>query len=232
MKRIKMFLLLLVIFLVTGCSVEYNLTINKDLSVNEKVIASDNTIRLKINTNLNEKDAVNYLYKMFDREGLQTQISTITDSGNTISTVTGKHKSLENYVNNFTSDVFRYIDYQEDGDIITLTMNQSEKVGRDRSNTLLYNNIKVVIDLPFKVKEHNADEVRYSKYTWNIDENEGLKTIRISFDKNALRDEQKITIGGKTFNIKYQYIALFIICLILGIIFIVVLINNKKNNRI
>ena len=184
MKRIKKFLLLIVIFLVTGCSVEYNLTINEDLSVNEKVIASDNTTRLKINTNLSERDAVNYLYKMFDREGLETQISTITDSGNTISTVTGSHKSLENYVNNFTSDVFKYIDYSEDGDIITMTMYQSEKIGNDSSRTLLYDDIKVVINLPFKVKEHNADEVRYDKYTWNIDSNKELKTIKILICKH------------------------------------------------
>ena len=232
MKRIKKILLLLIIMMVSGCSVEYNLTINSDLSVNEKVVANENTIKLKTNTNLSEKEAVNYIYKMFDRDGLKTNISTVTDSGNTISTVTGSHKTLEDYVSNFTSDVFRYIEYKEEGDIITLSMNQSEKLGGDGSRTLLYDEIKIVIDIPFKVKEHNADSVRFTKYTWNIEKNKDLKNISISFDKANLRDEQKITIGGKSFSIKYQYIAITILLLIGGTIFVIVFIKNKKNNKV
>ncbi|MBR3117347.1 MAG: hypothetical protein IKF36_05720 [Bacilli bacterium] len=231
MKRIKVLLVLLLVLITAGCSVEYELTINKDNSVSEKVVAIDNTERLLVNTNLNEKDAVNYLYQMFDRDGLSTKISYVSKDGNTVATVTGNHNTLQDYVDNFTSDLFSNAELVEDGDKVTLVFNQVARLGKDNSRSLIYDNITVRIKVPFKVLDHNADEARYGVYTWNIKENDNLRTLSITYDKGNMRDEQKITIGNFSFSIKYQYIAFTILGLIVAAIIIIVIINNRKNNK-
>ena len=120
MKRIKkVLIILLLVFIVTGCSVEYDLTINKDSSVNEKVIATENTKRMMVNTDLDEKTAVNYLYEMFNRQGLDSKLSYVTKEGSTVATVSASHKSLSEYSRNFSSDIFSNVDYIEDGDKVT-----------------------------------------------------------------------------------------------------------------
>ena len=59
MKRIKNVLFLLIIFILTGCSVKYTITINKDMSVNEKVEATEYTNRMLAITGKDEKQSIN-----------------------------------------------------------------------------------------------------------------------------------------------------------------------------
>ena len=232
MKRIKIVLILLLVMITAGCSVEYNLTINRDSSVNEKVVATENTRRMMINTNLDEKNAVNYLYEMFDRQELTTRMSYVSSEGNTIATVTGSHKTLQDFAANFNSDVFSNVTVSEDGDLVTLELDQVAKLGNDTSRSLVYDDITINIKVPFAVKEHNADEKRFDTYTWKIEKGSQLKNIKITYDKENYRDEQKITIGNVSFSVKYHYIAIFIIGIIIITIVVIVLIKNKKNNRL
>lgn len=232
MKKIKRLLVLLLVILLSGCSVEYNLTINEDLSVNEKVIAKEVTNRMNTNTGLQTKNSINYLYKMFDREGFKTNITSSTDSSYTTSTVTGSHESIEKYAENFTSDVVKNVDYTTNGDIVTLSFKQSEILSSTSSKSLIYDDIKINIIVPFKVVDNNAKSVSRNKYTWEIDKDQDLQTIKISFDTSDLRYGKKFSIGDKTFSIKYGYMILggflFIIAVIVGFVFI----NNKKHNKI
>ena len=232
MKKIKRLLVLLLVILLSGCSVEYNLTINEDLSVNEKVIAKEVTNRMNTNTGLQTKNSINYLYKMFDREGFKTNITSSTDSSYTTSTVTGSHESIEKYAENFTSDVVKSVDYTTNGDIVTLSFKQSEILSSTSSKSLIYDDIIINIIVPFKVVDNNAKSVSRNKYTWEIDKDQDLQTMKISFDTSDLRYGKKFSIGDKTFSIKYGYMILggflFIIAVIVGFVFI----NNKKHNKI
>ena len=45
MKKIKVFMFLFSILLLSGCSVEYDLTLNDDLTVNEKVVAMGKVLK-------------------------------------------------------------------------------------------------------------------------------------------------------------------------------------------
>ena len=232
MKRIKKIVLILIIILLSGCSVEYNLTINEDSSVNEKVVASENTNRMKINTGLSEDQSVNYLYKMFDRTGLDTKISTVQKNGVTISTVTGSYNSLDKYSKNFTSDLFKEASVKKDGNIITLTFDQSMMLSSNSSRGLIYDNVIVNITVPFKVIEHNADTYKRNTYTWNIGKDQKLKQIKIKYDKSDLINAKEIKLGNFKFNVKYSYMVIGVLLLVVGIIALIVYINNKKNNKI
>ena len=45
MKKIKVFMFLFSILLLSGCSVEYDLALNDDLTVNEKVVAMGKVLK-------------------------------------------------------------------------------------------------------------------------------------------------------------------------------------------
>ena len=105
MKRIKLLLVLFIVLFLSGCTVNYNLTINDDLSVNEKVEAKEITNRMRSNTGLDRKESVHYLYDMFDRKDIKTKLTYKSDSGYTTGVVTGTHDSLEDYSESFKSDI-------------------------------------------------------------------------------------------------------------------------------
>lgn len=232
MKKIKFLLLIFGLFLLTGCTVEYNLEINEDLSVNEKVVATENTNRMKVNTGLGENESVNYLYEMFNRKELNTSISTNKNNDNTVSIVNGYHNTLDDYINNFTSDIVKEANIIKDGDIVTLIFDQSEVLSSTSSRSLIYDEIIVNITVPFKVTENNADSHKKNIYTWNINKDEKLKKIKISFDTKDFKYKKEVKIGKLNFSIRYEFIAIGIILLIILLISLIVFINNKKNNKI
>lgn len=232
MKRIKNVLILLIIFILTGCSVKYTLTINKDLSVNEKVEATEYTNRMLAITGQDEKQSINYLKDMFGRDDTNINVSSRKEESETIATVTLSHDSLEDFVENFSSDIAPEATIEEDGDTVTLTIEQTKILTDYGSNSPLYDTVEVVIDVPFEVKYHNADSVQFHKYKWILEKEKANKSIIISFDKENVRDEQKISIGNITFSVKYQVIAIVIIGLVILTIVAIVYFKNKKNNKV
>ena len=58
MKRIKLVIICFLILLTSGCTVDYNLKINEDLSVNETVQAKESTKRMNSKTNLKDRKSV------------------------------------------------------------------------------------------------------------------------------------------------------------------------------
>ena len=232
MNRIKKLIILSAVLLFSGCTVNYKLTINSDLSVNEQVVASELSNRLRVNTGLNEKEAVYYLYEMFNRKNLNTNMDYTTKNSKIVATVTGNHSSLDEYINNFTSDLVKEANLEKDGDTYTLTFDQTNKISKKEAKSLVYDGVNVTISVPFKVIENNADSVRKNDYTWNLKKDEDLRKISIKFDSKSIKDSQKFKIGDKVFNISNGIIALSIFVSIIIIIVTIVFVKNKKNNRI
>lgn len=232
MKRIKILILLLFIILLSGCSVEYDLTINSDSTVTEKVVAKETTNRMKSRTGLSEKESVSYLYKMFKRDGLNTIISTKTEDPYTISTVTGTHSSVKQYAKNFKSDVFKNVEYSEKDNIVTLKLNQDKVLSSSASKGLVYDEITINMYVPFVVKDHNAESHQRNKYTWHINKDEKLKELTISYDKTSLTHAKTFHFGKIKFSVRYELLVIGSIILIVGLIVLFVYHNNKKNNRV
>ena len=230
MKKIKLILFICMIFVLTGCSLEYNLTINEDNSINEKVVASEKTNKMKTLTRLNEDESVNYLFNMFKRNNEKINISSKSESGLTTATATTNHESIEDYSNKFTSDVFEKAIVTKNDGIVTLTINQSEMLSKSSSNSLIYDDIKVNIIVPFKVIDHNADKTHGDTYTWQINKDEDLKNIKISYDENKMRNSLNLKLNEKTYNINYGIIVISVIIVLLLISLLVVYKKNKKNN--
>ena len=232
MKRIKVLIILLMVVLLSGCSVEYNLIINDDTSVNEKVVAKEITNRMKANTGLGKKESLNYLYYMFDRQNLKTKMTSSSENGYTIAKVTGSHNSLSAYAENFKSDIVPEVKYTEKDNIVTLEFDQTEVLSSKSSRTPIYDDITVNIKVPFKVISSNSSSSYRDTYTWKIKKDQKVKKIKISFDKSDLKYKKLITIGKSTYSIKYEYIALGIFLFVILLVILIVYVNNKKNNKI
>ena len=91
----------------------------------------------------------------------------------------------------------------------------------------MYDKVELSITLPYKVISHNADKVYKDTYTWYLEKDQELRTIKIKFDTSS----KKGSFNFFNFNIKYTYIALAIFIVIIISMIAMVYINNKKNNR-
>ena len=232
MKNIKKIIFFSFILFLTGCSVDYKLTINKDSTINEKVVAKENTNRMKSKTNLDEKQSVTFLTNIYNRNKLDIKTSTKSDNYNTEVTAFLSYDSIEKYRDNFSSDVIKKVKVTRDGDIVTLIAKQNVKLDSNASRSLIYDDITVQIEVPFVVIDNNADQVDGNIYTWYIKKDKDIKTIRIKYKDKEIKNSIRINVKNKDINIKYEVIFSAVIVLFLGFIFIILNYKNKKNNRI
>lgn len=232
MKNVKIILLMLVALLLSGCSVKYDLYINSDLTVNENITALENSNSLKTKTGMEPKAAANSLFDLYKIDKVNYTKSTV-ESNNTISTKTStSFKSLSDYEDYFKSDIIKEVNITEKDNLVTLEYKQDVPLTDYSSRSLIYDNIKVNINVPFKVTENNADEVDGNTYTWNIEKDGNLKDIKITFNKNETVNSRKFNFGFFEIDIKYSVALAVSFAIILLVIITYVYIKNKKNNRI
>ena len=230
MKKLKIFIFLCLVLLLSGCSVEYDLTLNDDFTVSEKVVAIEKTKRMEALTKQKGKQAVNYLYNMFKRNGEDITLTSRDDDYNTYATAIISHDDINDYASKFSSDVFDNINVTKDGNIITLSTTQKELLSSDTNYSLLYDDITVNITIPFEVTSNNADKVNGNTYTWNIKKDSDYKTIEFSYKEGNKKDEVNINVNNETYNIHYGVIIVIGLVIIIGSIVLFVYIKNKKNN--
>lgn len=230
MKKIKIFIFLCLVLLLSGCSVEYDLTLNDDLTVSEKVVATEKTKRMEALTKQKGKQAVNYLYDMFKRNGEDITLTSREDDYNTYATVITSHEDINDYASKFSSDVFDNVNVTKDGNIITFSAEQKELLSSDTNYSLLYDDITVNITIPFEVTSNNADKVNGNTYTWNIKKDSDYKTIEFSYKEGNKKDEININVNNETYNIHYGVIIAVGLVIIISSIVLFVYIKNKKNN--
>ena len=231
MKKIKYLFLLLVIVLFTGCTVKYDLNIDDDLSVTEKVKATEKEGTVKTNTGVSSDKAVQYLFNIYKRDGINPSISSRIDNGDLIGESSASHKSIDAYAKNFSSDIFKKADLSKSGSLYTLTFKQTEKLSNTSSIVPIYDEVEVSISLPFKVKEHNADRVYGDTYTWRFKNNQELRKIKITFDTAKKNDYFVFNLGFFKINVKYGVLLLIGLLIVISAIIFVVYKNNKKNNK-
>ena len=230
LKNIKKIFIISLIFILTGCSVEYDLTINEDYSISEKVVAQEKTKKMESLTKSKGDNAVNYLYNMFKRNNITPTINTVTDISNTYTTVFTSHDDINEYASNFKSDIFKKVDVEKKNNIVTFTANQTIPLGNNSNYSLIYDDLTIKINIPFKVIEHNADSVVGNNYIWKIDKNNKIKNIKVTYNEGSKKNSININVNNKTYNISYAIIIISGIILTVAIIIVIVVINNKKNN--
>ena len=179
-KFIKIIIISSLILLFTGCSGNYNLTINEDLSVEEELdisISNDNNLYEKtlniFETNNIDNDKYN-VAKVDDKIRINYK---------------DKFSSIEDYILNskLYNQLFDNIKYNKNGDMISLSTKENLRL-KNSNNILNGTNlndldvIQVNITNPFKVTNTNSDINDEKTYTWSIKNSDVEKEISMNFN--------------------------------------------------
>ena len=213
MKKLKMFLLLIIVFLVCGCSGTYNLKINNDLSVSEELNITledessnyDSINDLFINNNIDEKD-----YRI------------VIENNDLNVTYNNKYDSIEDYLlNSFLyKQLFDNISYNTDRKEFSL---EASNIFNNNNSTLNFSNriksLQIKVDTPLNVVEENSDSSTDNSYIWSIDNKTKEKDLYLIFsvDNNIFTTGNILVFG-----------AIIIVLIILVYLLIKRLLSSRK----
>jgi hypothetical protein len=217
----KNILLAVLIILLTGCSVNYNLVFKDDLIEETITITPENTQEKQNAQQFENRD----YYAIIDANNQKKYKKTIESDGNYIFNYKYDFSNFKN--SRFTSCYDAYT-LTNDSGIITLSTSKKFKC-----TTYDYNeveNITINISTEYKVVENNADEIDGNVYKWHINKNnKDNKPIKFSYNKNKKR---KITL--KEF-LEQNKISIMIIASALSLFIIITIsiyIKHKRVNKI
>ena len=182
-NRYKLFFLLVVLMMVTGCTFEYNIKIMFNGKVNESVNLFDGKTIVKY-----KKDFLSYADKNLKLFNIDFDEKSAVYDGNLVGIKLKKnYANLNDYVrqNKAVKYIFDSIVVNEDENIVDIKSipNKYDIIQQGNDGSYNYIDSKITLTLPFKVIDSNANDIdtKNNKYTWLI--NEDFKEIRISYDK-------------------------------------------------
>lgn len=210
MKKVRYIIILLLLFIVSGCDIKYKVSFNKK-NINENITISG------LNNNL-QSDLIDPIYYFF--QGYPYNILSNPDS----SSVTQDWLSLDDFKDN--SILFKeFIDNNSikiKGKKVQFDLYINDNV---QSYLDLYgkpDNIDFSIEVPYYVSSHNATNVNGDTYTWKFTDIENAH-IKINFDMGKSKNFMK--------NI-FSICTIVIVLVIIGSTIVYFVNKNKKNNEI
>lgn len=226
MKKKITFLIIIAIFLLTGCQSKIDVTIDKGM-INENISITLNDNEL--NTANNVKDEIIERVSNYEMDTEVLSYFNIKNyNKNTINV--SKDYNLNNYTwDNLIARCYKtqYINFSNN--ILKISTNGG-------FNCFNKYNLKgeVVINLKtsYKVISNNADKYENDTYTWNINDN--TKNINLEIDTSTIVNE--INNNNSKLNIKIDtkvIITILTIIVSLGLIFVIITLNKiRKSNKI
>ena len=216
MKK-KLLMVLVSLFILTGCSVDYNITFDKDMKVNETMYATETDEFFSNYPNSSYQRVIGFILEpnldFLNHNDYNVNIDEY--SGNKGVKIERDFLDFNEFKN--TSKIYLQavdnIEFIEDGSYITLKAKVSINTNEQNQEKYYVSNLKLNIELPFVVKDSNADMVKKNIYTWNFDKNNNNREIIITFNKDKLNIDYKlyIIIAGSIlavllvyFGIKYK----------------------------
>lgn len=178
-KKIKNIVISVLLLLVTGCSGNYNVKINEDMSVNEELYLTienkeglyQKTLKIFNDNNVKEKD-----YEV------------VLSDDNLKITYNASYNSIEEYILN--SKVYHQlidnIELNKSNNYVDLYVNEKLKLSnlnmkQNGTNLTDLDVLQVNIENPFEVNFSNAELVTDNVYTWTIKNGDIEKKIQMQF---------------------------------------------------
>lgn len=210
MKKVRYIIIILLIFIVTGCNIKYNISFN-ETNVNENIEISG------LNGNW-QNDLIDPIYYFF--QGYPYDILSNPDSSN----IKQDWLSLDDFKDN--SILFKeFIDNNSikiDDKKVVIDLYVNDNV---QSYLKLYGrpkNIEFSLTIPYYVSSHNATNVNGDTYTWKFTDIENVH-IKINFDMGKSKNYMQ------TF---FSVCTIVIVLVIIGSTIVYFVNKNKKNNEI
>ena len=178
-KKLKIFIIGILLILVTGCSGNYNLKINDDMSIDEELyLTIDNT-----------NNAYTKTLKIFKENNIPEKDYEVVLSDNKVRiTYNKKYDSMEEYIldSKIYHELIDEIQFNKSNDYIDLYVNQKLKLSNDNiksngTNLVDLDVLQINIENPFSVNYTNAEIVNDNVYTWTIKKGDIEKKIQMQF---------------------------------------------------
>ena len=205
MKKIKLLIIISILFLLTGCSGSYDVTLNQNLTVDEKV-----KIDLKDTGGIYEKAR-----ELFINNDIDEKKYKVVQKDNKVSvTYNESYESIEDYILNSVlyKQLFDDINYTKQKNQIEIKT--AGKLKLDSKNQIDIINdynvdlLQINFNTNLKVYDTNADESYDGKYTWKLTSDSNDKEIII-----------KINPTNREFN--YKYIIVISLIVLISVFFLI-----------
>lgn len=216
MKKIKLIIFLLVIFLFTGCAGDYNVTINKDLSINEE-------LNLELE---NTGTEYNKTLKLFTDNNIDENSYHVSVNGSkVVIKYENKFSSIDDYILNSKAyhQLIDEIKYSKVDNYIDIYINQNLKLNNDGNNIGNLSDIdflQINIINPYKVITSNEDALSENTYTWNINKDTINKKILMQFEPKSSKILYRVIVPA----------IVLVICI--SILTYIIIRNYRKANKI
>ena len=221
----KVLILIIFLFLLTGCSVKYNLVINEDLSITEEAkltgtndFFADYYKTTKTNVIKSYLDIYDEVLKEnnYDYELVKDTIP--------YADVKRKYNNVSDYTKKsiFIKDYFEEVKYSEDGNIKKIETSGYIKGNKETQEDRFYlSELSISINCPYKVTKHNAKNVDKKTNTYYYELSDGDKIV-FEYDTSS------------KFNPNADLIRTIIICVlvIIGLWTIIIVLSKKNKNMI
>lgn len=211
MKRLRLLLLVAMLFLLTGCKATYEIKINKNLSVEETLSAYETVDYFNINyTYYDRSEAIDSLYETM-KEKLPVKYAYKHNSNNTGIIATHNYKNINQYLkeNNFYRQFFENVDLKEKDSIISIeTTGDFYKYNQQDFERFAVDQFELKITTPLKVLKNNADKVEGNTYIWYI--------TRMTEDKKIILQMNKGVTNATQFDVPIIIIFIVIVLVAVG----------------
>ncbi len=218
MKKLKILIITICIIFLTGCTVDYNIEVNKDTTISESFSADEHKSAFT-HTQIMEANIVvnNMVEREMERlEEIGYNYKLTMDDENVITTFTNSYLNFNEYISKAQptyTQWFDTINVVENGDIVEFHATDFVPFSTANPSKYIVNDLNINLIIPFEVTSHNADATAIIDnkiiYTWNIDEDTTSKEIKINY--NVAKDAKT----SWTFEL---IIGILILAIVIGII--------------
>ena len=215
----KNIFLILILFLITGCSCNYNISLNKDLTVDEEIIIYGTNRLYNAYYKTNRVDVLKENLENYVEElEVDNYESSLVEDVNPYIIIKRKYQNMEEYLNNskFFNDYFDEISYNKSGNIVkidTIGFNPNEEDNPDR---FYVENALINVKLSYEVNNANTSIVddKTNTFQYNLLENDSDFKLLINYDISKKFNPLKknmIYIVGAILVIVITWLILFLV---------------------
>jgi len=226
MKLKKLLAIFFISFLMTGCSVEYHLTVEKE-SIKEKITftyINNEENKKTVENIMNNQYAVYYDIDLNKTEYYNKELT--SDRKNMYITYTYDYLPKNLIKSNMINSCYYKKDVLQDDNYIILKTEGAFSCLYDDYSRILDNAV-IKIETKYKVEKHNADKVSGNVYIWKIDDsNYKDKPIYIKINYDKMND------SAHKRDFMFLGIGLCLIVIVGAILITFIILKGKDANKI
>ena len=199
MKKKLIFILLFSLIFCVGCSAKYTIVINEDGSVEERLYATEDENFFNNYPKSSKGLVISYMLDPYiddlNSNNYKVENNITKTTGGVI--ITKKYDSIEDYVKNsiiykqFTDE----IKVEKKNGKVTISADGKFSHSEQNQSVIPVDKASIIVEVPYKVEDNNADDNDEVAYRWNFDEKDTEnRTITLTYNSKKLGNKADIPV--------------------------------------